>query len=437
MLTIDDFWKRHLSVPANKPRRLLAGWKHVESGLSTFLEAPLSSAPGFGDADPEESNIILVSAPGAVGKSTLARQISFETGAILLDLAEADPVGANTLVGGLARINLYQSFQKGDASLIIDSLDEARIRVTQDGFEAFVKDVVDLAEPNRKPIILFGRTGAVQDVWLLLSEKGIEAPVLEIGYYDKNRAVEFTKLQTQNIRGDTQEREPDSRAIELILKQLRDELLYDKDSFSGYAPVLVALAKRVADEPNTQALIVRLEKSQEQVTVVEIVDSILSREQEKLSSLSFQDQTLNNRLYTPCEQIARLVMRLYGEARLPPMPAMSEEDQQTYDRALQNWILEHPFLDGTANHPYGTANHPSSVVFGGFLASKALHQESVADKVLRTQLARGTSTNPFLAQFYISGLSESPSSFSDSSTYIRADHIGIVYASLRARLSLR
>ena len=101
--TISEFWTQRLSVPARgKNTTVLKGWKHIDAGLPTFVEAPLSLGTGFGDTDPWKSGVILISAPGAVGKSTLARQIANETGAMYVDLAAADPVGANTLVGGLA-----------------------------------------------------------------------------------------------------------------------------------------------------------------------------------------------------------------------------------------------------------------------------------------------------------------------------------------------
>ena len=417
--TITDFWKRRLSAH-DKGSGGPVGWQHVESGLETFVEAPLRLAPGFGDVDPKESPVILVSAPGAVGKSTLARQISFETGAMLLDLAKADPVGANTLIGGLAKTSLYQPFQNDNASLVVDGLDEARMRVTQGGFTAFIKDVVDLIGPNRKPIILFGRTGAIEETWLRLINEGIEAPVLEIEYYTSDQASEFVNLQLQDIHGGPNRHEPDNRAVDLILKKLREDLPEDENSFSGYAPVLMALAKQISTTENTQKLISRLKRGEEQVTLDKITSSILLREQEKLATLSFQNQTLKEKLYKPDEQIARLIMKLYGGDQLPEDPDMSAQDKQVYYDALENWAPEHPFLDGTGNQP-------SSAVFEGLLVSKALHK----GLIFEMEFDHRISTNPFLAEFYISELNKS----AHHPSQIQADHIGIVYASLRARLS--
>ena len=107
MYTIDDFWIPRLGRRGAPLRmeRAPAGWTTNIQIFSPFIEAPLELLGDFGmDAD---YPIILVSAPGAVGKSTLASEIAARTGAILLDLAQADAVGAATVTGGLAWGGLF------------------------------------------------------------------------------------------------------------------------------------------------------------------------------------------------------------------------------------------------------------------------------------------------------------------------------------------
>ena len=424
--TIAEFWKKRLTVPARGDSTVLKGWKHVER-LSTFLEAPLTLSPGFGDVNPAESGAILISAPGAVGKTTLARQVASETGAMFVDLSTADPVGANTLVGGLARTKLYEPFCTGNASLIVDGLDEARMRVNQDSFAAFMRDVADLVVQNVRPIVLLGRTGAVQEAWLWLSEQGIEVPVLEIGFYDKYQAAQFTRIQARHIRKEKHEREPDGRAIDLILDRIRGQAKEDADSFSGYSPVLIAVARWVADpnnpgNQNTQLLISSILRGTTQISVTDIANSILTREQNKLDNLVLEDDRLRSELYGPEEQLARLVARIYG-TEPPAPPSMSPRDRETYNNALDTWVLEHPFLEGQGRYP-------SSAVFGGMIAAKALHTESSAEEALTRELVRGTAINPFISEFYIREASQ------ESPQHVPAAHIGVIYGSLRARLSL-
>ena len=425
--TIEEFWKIRLTGSVRGNSDVLEGWTHIDKGLHTFLEAPLTIVGGFGNTDPMESRVLFVSAPGAVGKSTLARQIASETGAMYVDLSAAEPVGANTLVGGLAKTSLYTPFQEGKASLVVDGLDEARMRVYQDSFAAFMRDLADLAARHVKPVVLLGRTGAVQEAWLWLSEHGIEAPVLEIGYYDRDQAAKFARIQAKDFRQKEEEWEPDGRAIDLILERLRGHLNEEDESFSGYSPVLIAVARWVADPDNpdtqnTQKLISDIEKGREQIGLAEIADSILVREQSKLKKLSFEDQTLHNRLYRPGEQLRRLVSVIYG-TETPSLHAMPPKDRETYSNALKNWVSDHPFLDGHGRNP-------SSAVFGGMIASAALSEESTAQAALTTELGRGTVTNPFIWEFYINRLNQA------AAPYMPPDHVGIVYASLRARLSL-
>ena len=430
--TMDAFWVPRLSATV-RARQSIPGWSHVEEGLVTFLEAPLALGSGFGAADPLNSDILLVSAPGAVGKTTLARQVASRTGAMLVDLAQAAAVGAGTVTGGLAKTGLYDRFLEGDASVIVDGLDEARLRVTQAGFSAFVEDVIDLVTSRGKgthrPVVLFGRTGAVEETWLLFSEHHLELPVLEIGYFDHNDANEFAAIQAHQIRG--KEHEPDRRASELLLDQLQTQTLADGNSFTGYSPVLIAVAKRVADpmdpdyETNTAQLISRLEQDTEQITLAGIAQSILDREQKKIGSLGLSDPTLLHTLYTPEEQYARLVDRVYGHGLNFALPTMTAADRQAYENALDTWVNEHPFLDGSGRFP-------SSAVFGGLIAAEALGIDAVADRVLLKELNHSTIVNPFLAEFYITNLRKGQDT---SIPIIPAAHIGLVYASLCARLS--
>ena len=91
-----------------------------------------------------------------------------------------------------------------------------------------------------------------------------------------------------------------------------------------------AVAERVAGEDNPITLINELEAGgQPPVTLQSITLSILNREQGKLDQIQLQDPTLHERLYTPEEQITRLVARTYDTV-LPTLPEMSQQDLITY-----------------------------------------------------------------------------------------------------------
>jgi hypothetical protein len=232
--TIENFWKRRLSVERVKDASLVKGWSYANAGLKTFTEAPLSHSTEFGaGSDPDGSSIIVVAAAGAVGKSTLARQIAFETGAVYVDLAKADPVGANSLSGGLIKSGVYASWNAGRSAVLIDALDEARLRVTQGAFDAFLSDVADVSGGRDVPTVLFGRTGAAQDAWLILAEKGLDVPVLEIGYFNHDASILFAEATLDVLHPDSPHAGVESQVLRLLLEKLRIETEIDGDRFAG------------------------------------------------------------------------------------------------------------------------------------------------------------------------------------------------------------
>lgn len=420
--TIDNFWKERLSKATSSPIDKIAGWSFETTSLETFQEAPLVRNDILSaEDDPQTSSIILVSAPGAVGKSTLARQIAYTAGAVYIDLAKTEPVGGNTISGGLVKTGLYEAWKNGQIALLIDGLDEARLRVTQEAFSAFLLDIADIAQKSTMPLVVFGRTGAVQDAWIVLEDTGVSLAILEIGYYGPDEAVEFAiarvRAATPHSAHETVQRE----AVSLLLSKLREQTQSDGDRFSGYAPVLQAVASRVEREDNPAALIAKVKSGEQPVTLHTVVSSILERERGKLGQLKLEDPTLAQKLYQADEQLDRLVARRYN-VTAPSFPPMAPSDAQAYSNALATWVEDHPFLDGDK----GT----SSAVFEAAIIVNALKNSASAEMAVARELKRGAAANPFVAEFYL------PDKPDDKRHYLPPGHIGVVYASLRARLSL-
>lgn len=420
--TIENFWKPRLRATQVPGATLVRGWSYESAGVAAFKEAPLTASGDYGnDSDADKNPLLLVSAPGAVGKSTLARQVAFATGAVYVDLAKADPVGGNTLSGGLVRSGLYESWKQESTAVLIDGLDEARLRVTQKAFEAFLSDIADISKSRVVPTVLFGRTGAAQDAWLILSDSGLEASVLEIGFYGRDASVEFAEARLRALQPTNQHASTQRRALELLLDRLREQTDSDGDRFAGYAPVLQAVAERVAGEGNPAGLVANIEKGEQLVTLQTIGSAILERERSKLETLPFRDRKIASRLYSADEQLERLVARVY-QLSPPELLPMSPSDAQVYSSALDTWVGEHPFLNGGVG--------ASSAVFEAMIAAYALKKSKSADAALRNELKKGAAANPFLSEFYL------PEASSAAAVYLPPEHIGIVYASLRARLSL-
>ena len=425
LFTMEHFWAQRLGGISTESISETKGWHLIDDTVETFLEAPLYLSDEFiSDYSPLDSPLILVSAPGAVGKTTLAREIARRTGALYIDLAQSEPVGGHTLSGGLVRAEAYERWKAETTTVLLDGLDEARLRVTQEAFEAFLGDVCELSIKRKLPTIIFGRSGSVQDAWYILAEKAIEVPVLEIGYYGIEDAIEFTHTKLRSDHPHRLHPDTDRQAISLLLQRIRNQTESDGDRFAGYAPVLQAVAEQVAKERNVAALVSEIEKGEQQVTLQDVVSSILRRERTKLEPLSFEDPEVSDTLYLAEEQLEHLASKIYGGAG-PELPPMSPIDAKTYENALKTWVDDHPFLDGN--------NRPSSAVFDAVVATWTMRHsqvENVREAALSRELARGMAANPFLSEIYISELDE------NKETHISPEHIGIVYASLRARLSL-
>ena len=417
--TISDFWNRRLEAAALiEATTLIRGWSFQDHGLDRFKEAPLTLSNEVGvQDDPRQSALLLVSAPGAVGKTTLAKQIAYSTQSVYIDLAEAAPVGANTLIGGIANSGLYQDWLNGSVAVLIDGLDEARLKVTQEAFDAFLADVAAQSANRQMPTVLFGRTGAIIHAWIVLTEDAANVPILEIGYYGIEEAIEFAESALRSSKTDDRFRVVERDAVTLLLQQLRDQTVNEGGRFAGYAPVLQAVAKQVESENDAQSLISRINRGAQPVTLQSIASALLDREQTKLRSLPLQDDTLFDRLYTPDEQLARLAAYVYNGAQ-PELPTMSADDERGYTTALETWVPEHPFLDGGRGF--------SSAVFGAMIIAKALMIQEISETALTKELASGAAANPFLYDFYVAR----------ENKFIHPEHIGAVYASLRANLSL-
>ena len=432
--SIEGFWKKTFAG-VEKPVLIkdYAGWKGNCTGEESYISARLSLREGYDDL---ETNIWLIAAPGAVGKSTLASQICSETGAVYLDLATAATVGGNCITGGLVHAGVLPSWASGKAALIIDALDEARLRVTQPAFEDFLKDVVAAAQLGKYPVVLLGRVGIIEEAWSILAEQtGKEYPILNIELFDEVQSVDFVMARLYKFSKSKPEKsqfeyphleraldnhrgvyEEAIRNVVVGLKQLAHD---DENTFVGYAPVLDAIAKVIAAEPNPSKLNEELRQVLEGEVLTQLSNEILTRETGKLvDQLATSYSSLPDGLYTPAEQLERLACRLF---KLPaPTPPMGLTPQQSaaYIEAIQTLLPQHPFLDGT-----GLA--PSSAVFAANIIATALRSNREELRRNGEQYPKFThhAPNPFLIDFYGAGEGD----------LVKSEHVGLIFESVLAK----
>lgn len=87
--------------------------------------------------NPSQPRVVIISAAGAVGKSTLAEELTRERGAPLWDLSRAKTVGQGSLAGMLSQAygvgaspEVTRAVVAGELFFVIDVLDEVRVKVT-------------------------------------------------------------------------------------------------------------------------------------------------------------------------------------------------------------------------------------------------------------------------------------------------------------------
>lgn len=443
---IDGFWTQRLHGlvrPSSPPS--MTGWSIQAAPNTSFVEAELTLRDGYDDL---ETPIWFVAAPGAVGKSTLAKAISARTGAVYLDLAKAETVAGNYLTGGLVKNRLFDAWQANKSTLLIDALDEARLRVTQNSFEDFLKDVETLVRGRTLPAVFFGRVGIVDEAWLILADAGLSCPIFDIDFFDRGRSLRFIMAVLDRLSGEQKyrglatslkgHRAAYETATANFVTGLESASASDGTRFSGYAPVLEAVATALAEVTNPARLNDEVQRAMQGEILIELTEQILTREAGKIRAQlpdAFSDSA-KNELYKRDEQLARLAALIYGTPTPLPATALPPQLIGPYETAVSGFLPNHPFLDGTGHQASGAVF--AAAINANALFSKTEALLSAAEK----HAGDGPHTpNPFLIDFYLDEAT------GEDTTRIRVsapegpmvppEHVVALYESVRARGAAR
>ena len=153
----------------------------------------------------DKAQALIIAAPGAVGKSTLAKALSSQRGALIWDLAEAEEVGYGSLDAVLERTmapglksDFLEWMTEGIQFVIIDALDEGRIKVNENSFIRLLENISRLAKrANGICFVLLGRTQIAESVWLNLTDLGIDASILTIEPFSRDQATEYIRKRVE------------------------------------------------------------------------------------------------------------------------------------------------------------------------------------------------------------------------------------------------
>lgn len=432
--SFSEFWLTHLAGVEKKQNSLdHAGWYGDLTPMESFVPANVRPRVDFADLS---QSVWLIAAPGAVGKSTLAKEICALTGAVYLDLAEASTVAGNYLIGGLVYTKLLDAWLAGTTAIVIDALDEARLRVKQSGFEDFLADVAKVAALGSTPIVLLGRVGIIEEAWLLMNENSnISAPILDIEFFDETQAKKFVMARLKVLstpQSSTQEYPHLSssltnhakvydEAVSEVISGISRLSQADADRFVGYAPVLDAVAKVIAAEQNPARINEDMRRVLEGEVLTSLGSEILIREAGKLTAqLKNEHPDFPEDLYTPEEQLHRLACKLLN-LPAPPIPhAIDHKHVAGYEYAVKNLLPQHPFLNGDGKGA-------SSSVFEAAIIAAALKNpiKNIRESAEKYISSSNHTANPFLFDFYLSN--------NDERGNAPAEHLGILYDSITSK----
>ena len=420
---------------------------------NSFIPPNLSRNRELTDQDPRNSPVVIISAPGAVGKSTLGKAIAFNKKALFWDLSVAGEVGSASLDGmllntiGNQRIGEFTEYlSEGFQFLVIDALDEGRIKVTENSFRQLLQNIGKLSQNSSSPrFVLLGRTRIAEETWLVLNEEGIEASIFSIESFTRDQANHFIS----NRIGVDKDTPIYNECRDLIFERLENSIQSgttgeSTEDFLHYPPVLDVISTLLRDESNPMSLKNELFESQVEVVgkpfalLQDVIARILKREQhekvtpairqrlgEKAVQEGWEDWDI---LYDVGEQRKRLLASVLKRQVSTPPNTLPESLKSEYEEVISAFLSEHPFLQGL--------DSLANVVFQSYLYASALLGDCGDELQTYTTeelLKREHLPTRLLSDFYLSNTSMGQ----ESSLKISPAHLGILYDSLLSSESVQ
>lgn len=341
----------------------------VMTGEDFFVEPQLQLREEFGELD---GSVLLVSARGAAGKSRVAEELSRRVRAPLWKLEEDKAVSGTSLsfsLGqylGVADVPGALANASNTPLVLVDSLDEARARVSATSWSEFLESLADFARHGCR-FVLFGRERTLEEVWLSLSDLDIEAAWLEISHFGRAERCQYVDGVVRGRSGvKTIQGSHYQAARDAVLSSLVSSVSGDSaETFAGYAPVLDAVAAVLLREENHFAVSRTFGSPSPGTRQLEelrrVLDSLLERDQRKMGPLAGDLGLDPAVVYSPNEQIKWLCHVL----ERGPEPDLSHIGDL---KVRSNYIERiRPFVD---DHPFRSEARWASTVFAAYTASK-------------------------------------------------------------------
>lgn len=341
--------------------------KLLEEYLKYINEEPFYVPPTFNDVktDIKQSTLnpkfLLFSAPGATGKSSLARHIAYQYNGIYWNLAKVK-IGTNSFIGSILNAvgaTKYSEFindlNAGNVLLVIDAFDEAEIVSGRRMLNSFLSEISESMTNHQMPtVILLARTETAQYIASFCTENSISLMHYEIGFFNEDSSKDFI---VKSVVGKNPPTKPDFECASFYYEFIKNNITEnERISFLGYAPVLEAISTHIRSYPNRQKLLSELAIQKDCVSVImNIMDDLLLREQTEKVIPAFKKKSMENhpeftdwdKVYSVEEQLVRIIYyvlfgdTVYSNYELDFLPPQLVDDYQVM---LETFLQQHPFI---------------------------------------------------------------------------------------------
>lgn len=359
----------------------------INSEVSDYLyyieDEPFYISPSFSDVKTDKRissanpKILLFSAPGATGKSSLAKYLSYKFNGIYWNLSRIK-LGTNSFDGTILKAVGASSYSKfiddlncSNVLLIIDAFDEAEVVSGRKMISNFIADINNCITKsnNNASIILLARTETAQFLASYCAENKISLQHYEIGFFFDSQAVEF--VEKSIVDKDEVIKQVDKDCIDKYFNIIKTNITSkDSKSFLGYAPVLEAISRHIKTCNNKIKMINTLSSQTNCVDIIiKIMDDLLTREQEEKVVVAFKNKSQEkhpefnrwNELYSKEEQLVRLINYIvfkdtkYINYKIDFLPPQLVDE---YQELLDTFLPQHPFV----RNDLGIANSSEKMI---------------------------------------------------------------------------
>lgn len=269
----------------------------VISDEEFYYPSPVSPVP-LGE-EGVANKFILFSAPGAVGKTALAKHISHKYGAFYWNVA-LKPVGGTSFAGEIAHAvgigngtlqdKIYSSLRTGEILFVLDSFDEASLISRREGIKDFLEEIGNiLDQPTSPPVIITARTEMAKFIVESCKELHFGVKHYSVDYFSEDDAQSFIKsyFEYNEKQLSYEQKEEIRRYIEEIKQHIGNEA--EIQSFIGYAQVLSILCRQIDKtffESKEKRRLRLTETTGNDRLIYTIIKELIEREQSKLSTIN-------------------------------------------------------------------------------------------------------------------------------------------------------